>query len=105
MRADTSVVRDLLAFYFAHVIAATEDFMRTGSPWKDFDFTPGNQNDFLIFQLAVPTGLLDDKGKSEKLFRDAFIAGYELRRKIGAAIAEAMPHTVCVKKRRSSAQR
>jgi hypothetical protein len=38
--------------------------------------------------------LLTDRGTTERLFRDAFIAGYELRRKIGAAMAVTMPHTV-----------
>jgi hypothetical protein len=99
---DALIIRDLLAFYFAHVIAATEDFIRTNSPWKDFDFTPGGQNDFLIFQLAVPAGLIDDNGASDRLFRDAFIAGYELngkmrapnslRDKFRAVFRRAIPH-------------
>lgn len=73
------VVRDLLAFHFAHVIAATEIFIKSRSRWRDFDFAPGNVEDFLIFQLAVPSGFLTDDNAVEHLFRQAFIAGYELR--------------------------
>lgn len=89
-RPDSEVVRELLAFYFAHVMAATEDFIRSRSPWRDFDFTPGSQNDFLIYQLAVPTGLLADNGATERLFRDAFIAAHELRRGMGTTMCAAI---------------
>jgi hypothetical protein len=67
-RNDLELARDMLAFYFAHVIAATEDFIRndSDSPWGDFDFSPGNPDDFLIFQLGVPTGLLADGGQTER---------------------------------------
>lgn len=125
-RPDAEVVRDLLAFYFAHVMAATEDFIRTRSPWRNFEFPsaeeanavlptpprrmnflgriwerlrtrsarlppeqkgaalkpPDVPNDFLIYQLAVPTGLLSNNGATERLFRDAFVAGYDLRRSV-----------------------
>ena len=90
---DAHVVRNLLAFYLAHVIAATEDFIRTRSPWRDFNFTPGNENDFLIFQLAVPTGLLTDNGATEKLFQEAFIAAYELRREVSADMSDQKSHS------------
>jgi len=93
LRTDLDLMRELLAFYFAHVMAATEDFIRTRSPWRDFDFTPGNQNDFLIYQLAVPTGLLADGGATERLFRDAFIAGHELRHSADSAMRKAVPQT------------
>ena len=72
------LVRELLAFYFSHVIAGVKQFIRSQSPWKDFNFTAGNSEDFLIFQMAVPTGLLSTDGKSEKLFREALIIGHEL---------------------------
>jgi len=90
-RLDAELARELLAFYFAHVMAATEDFIRSRSPWRDFDFTPGNENDFLIYQLAVPTGLLADNGATERLFRDSFIAAHELRRGMDASMREATP--------------
>jgi hypothetical protein len=93
-RADLELARDLLAFYLAHVMAATEDFIRRGSPWKDFDFSRKRQDDFLFFQLGVPTGLLADGGKTERLFREAFIAGYELRRGVDAKMATARPHSM-----------
>lgn len=76
---DRTVIRNCLAFYFAHVIAATEQFIRHHSPWRNFNLTPGNGEDFLVFQLAVPTGLMNDSGASEILFREALIAGYEAR--------------------------
>jgi hypothetical protein len=83
---DSDLVRELLAFYFAQVMAGTEDFIRSKSPWRDFDFTPGNQNDYLIYQLAVPSGLLAGDGATERLFREAFIAAHELRRSIDATM-------------------
>ena len=92
-RTDVALARDLLAFYFAHVIAATENFIRSDSPWRDFDFSPRNSDDYLIFQLCVPTGLLADGGKTERLFREAFIAGHELRRVVDAKMATARPHS------------
>src|SRR5262249_9647066 len=92
-RTDLELARDMLAFYFAHVIAATEDFIRSESYWRDFDFSPGNSDDFLVFQLGVPTGLLADGGNTERLFREAFIAGYELRREVDAEMAIARPHS------------
>ena len=78
---DLKITRDLLAFYLAHVMAATEDFITTQSPWRNFDFVTPDK-DYLIFQLAVPTGLLDNDGATERLFRKAFIAAYELRRRV-----------------------
>jgi hypothetical protein len=93
-RTDMELARDLLAFYFANVIAATEDFIRSDSPWRDFDFSRRKSDDFLVFQLGVPTGLLADKGKTERLFREAFIAGYELRRKVSSKMATARPHSM-----------
>jgi len=77
--SDRTVIRNCLAYYFANVMAATEHYIRHQSPWPKFDFTPGNREDYLVFQLAVPTGLMEDKGASEKLFREALIAGYEAR--------------------------
>lgn len=81
-RLDLHLIRELLAYYFAYVMAGTENYVRNESPWKDFNFTPGNGEDFLVFQLAVPSGLLDDRGSTEKLFRDAFIAAHELKDRI-----------------------
>lgn len=90
LRPDNELVRELLAFYFAHVMAATEEFIRSRSPWRDFDFSPGSQTDFLIYQLAVPTGLLNDEGAAERLFRDAFIAAHELRAVMSSTMCAAM---------------
>jgi len=81
------LIRELLAFYFAHVIASVRHFIRTESPWAGFDFTPGNTDDHLIFQLAVPTGLLASSGMTEELFREAFILGHELNGRADAMLA------------------
>ncbi len=124
-QTDAEIIRALLAFYFAHVMAATEDFIRAQSPWSDFEFlseeagaipptpqrhrsflgriwdrlrtngarmpveregalrkSPDAPKDILIYQLAVPTGLLGNNGATERLFRDALIAGYELRHSV-----------------------
>ena len=91
-RSELDVVREFLAFYFAHVMAATERFIIAHSPWKDFDFSPGGKDDSLIYQLAVPTGLLSDSGATERLFRDAFIAGHEMRREIASPLSQVIPH-------------
>ena len=72
------LIRELLAFYFSHVVAGVRQFVRSESPWKDFNFAEGNSEDYLIFQMAVPTGLLSTDGKTEKLFREALIIGHEL---------------------------
>ncbi len=72
------LIRDLLAFYFAHVIAGVRHFIRAESPWRDFNFAPGNTDDHLIFQMAVPAGLLASHGKTEEAFREALILGHEL---------------------------
>jgi hypothetical protein len=92
-RQDSEVVRGLLAFYLAHIMAATEEFIRTRSPWRDFDFSPTSQCDFLIYQLAVPSGFLSDKGVTERLFWESFIAGYELRRRVDPGLSHPVPHS------------
>ncbi len=92
------LLRDMLSYYLAYVIAATKAFIRTQSNWKDFDFTPQNPNDTLLFQLAVPTGLLNDDGKTEKLFRQSFIAGHALSQDVNPSGVEAMPYTTWARK-------
>lgn len=81
-RTDCQVIRGLLAYYFANVMAATEAFVRASSPWQDFDFGSRKHEDFLVYQLAVPTGLLQESHATERLFREALIAAYELRAEI-----------------------
>lgn len=76
---DTAFVRSLMAFYFAHIISAVEAFIGGDAGWHDFDFSRNTHDDHLIFQLAVPSGLMDDAGAAENLFREALIAGYQLR--------------------------
>ena len=72
------LVCEFLSFYFAHLIAAVKQFIRSQSPWLDFDFTGKKSVDNLVFQLAVPSGLLAEGQEAERLFREAFIIGYEL---------------------------
>src|ERR1035437_9154890 len=81
-----------LAFYFSHVIAGVQQFIRSKSPWKDFNFDAGNNEDYLIFQMAVPTGLLATDGKTEKLFREAVFGnvGTLVAFRIGYTDAEVM---------------
>ena len=51
---DGKVIRDILAFYFAHIMAATEEFnSRCESCWRHFDFSETTNRDHLVFQLAV----------------------------------------------------
>lgn len=76
---DAAFVRCLMSFYFAHIISATETFIRSDAGWHDFDFSRNTHDDHLIFQLAVPSGLMDGSGGAENLFREALIAGYQLR--------------------------
>ncbi len=93
-QGDAKVIRDLLSFYFAHVMAGIEDFIRKHSPWRNFDLSPDNKKDYLVFQLAVPTGLLDNDGATERLFRKAFIVAYELRTKVDPQMVK--PHLYSV---------
>ncbi len=76
---DCAFVRSLLAFYFARIIATVETFIAGDSTWGDFDFRRERHDDHLIFQLAVPSGLMDGCGAAERLFREALIAGFVLR--------------------------
>jgi hypothetical protein len=89
-----ALIRDLISFYFAHVIAGVRHFIKTASPWDDFDFTPGNAQDYLIFQMAVPTGLLADGGRAEKLFREALIVANELYADIDPKLTTSIPLNV-----------
>jgi hypothetical protein len=79
-RSDRLIVCDLLAHFFARVMSATEAFIRTRSRWRDFDFQSAQGEDHLIFQIAIPTGLLDNTASCERLFREAAVAGHQLRR-------------------------
>lgn len=85
-----SVIRSLLALYLAHVMAATESFLRSRSPWKTLNYDSSTSGDHLIFQLAVPSGLLSDGGRTEQLFREALMAGFELREQITAPLSQSV---------------
>jgi len=85
------LIRNLLSFYFAHVIAGVRHFIKAASPWEDFDLTLGNSQDHLIIQLAVPTGLLADDGRVEKLFREALILAHELSADIDPDLKSPIP--------------
>lgn len=89
-RSPTECLRDTLAYYFAHVMAATERFIRIKSPWRDFADEHVGGQDLLIFQLAVPSGLLTGHAATERLFRDALVAGYELRGTEGCASGQSI---------------
>jgi hypothetical protein len=89
--ASHCVTIELLAFYFAHMIASVRQFILTASPWPDFDITPGNSSDHLVFQLAVPTGLLAQDGRAEKLFREALILAHELAAKADPNLVAPFP--------------
>jgi hypothetical protein len=86
--SERMVVRGLLAAYFAHLTAGVRDFIRLHSRWKDFDFSSSGSKDALIYQLSVPTGLLDKGAKAERLFREALIAACELRSEITSPFAQ-----------------
>jgi hypothetical protein len=87
----SDLIRELLAFYFAHVVAGVRHYIAKASPWRDFDFTPGSAQDNLMFQMAVPTGLLGADGRTEQFFRDAFILGYKLSGQVDAALTSPIP--------------
>jgi len=86
-----TLIKNLLSFYFAHVIAGVRHFIETASPWINCNFTPGNSEDHLIFQMAVPTGLLADDGRAEKLFREALILAHELCAEIDPLLTVPIP--------------
>lgn len=94
----SDIVRELLAFYFAHVVAGIRHYIANSSPWTDFDFTPGNSQDNLMFQMAVPTGLLAPDGRTEQFFRDAFILGYKLSSQVDATLTSPIPADTWSKK-------
>ena len=76
---DAAFVRTLMAFYFAHTMLVVEDFIASESHWRDFDFSAVEHDDYLIYQLAVPSGLMSWELSAETLFREALITGYRLR--------------------------
>jgi hypothetical protein len=76
---DAAFVRTLLAFYFARIMLAVEEFIRAESHWSDFDFSGVEHEDYLIYQLAVPSGLMSWELSAETLFREALIIAYRLR--------------------------
>jgi hypothetical protein len=76
---DLALIRSLLAFYFANVMLKAERFIASQVEWRDFDFSKKDFDDFLIYQLAVPSGLMGSDSASERLFREALILGFLLR--------------------------
>jgi hypothetical protein len=77
---DRRLVRAVMALYFAGLMHTIENFIRgNDSPWQDFQFEPPNQSDILVFQMAVPTGMMDPIGSCEGLFREALVAAHRLR--------------------------
>lgn len=77
---DRAFVHSLLAFYFANLVSTVEVFITGDATWRDFDFRREHHDDHLIYQLAVPSGLMNSTGDVERLFREALIGGYLLRR-------------------------
>lgn len=84
--AEGEMFKALLAFYFAYIMAEVEKFIPDNPAWSDFRKSAEVQ-DFLVYQLAVPTGLLDASGVVEQYFRDAFIMAHKLRNEESGSFA------------------
>jgi len=76
---DLLFVRSLLAFYFANLIVRIDKFISKNDRWSDFDFKREKHEDYLIYQLAIPAGLITNSGYVEQLFRDALVCAYLLK--------------------------
>jgi len=76
---DLLFVRSLMAFYFANLIIRIENFIRNDLRWSDFDFEKKKHDDYLIYQLAIPAGLITNSGNVEQLFRDSLICAFSLK--------------------------
>ena len=76
---DFSFIRSLLAFYFANLITRVETFIRSDDRWKDFDFEKKTHDDYLVYLLAIPAGLITGSGKVEEIFREALVLAYMLK--------------------------
>lgn len=106
--SDRAFVRSLLAFYFANLVSNVEAFIAADSTWRDFDFHRERHDDHLIYQLAVPSGLMNSAGTAEQLFREALIGAYLLRhhpilaRKDGASVSEWHPLVTAACEKQSS---
>ena len=72
----------LLAWYFANLIAATREFIRSHTDWSDFDFENDETEDFWTFQLCVPTGYQSDP-KTAELFLHTLRVGFLLAPQLG----------------------
>jgi len=85
------VARALLAAYFVHLTAAIRDFIRGDRRWRDFDFSTTGASDALVHQLAVPSGLLSEGARAERLFRESLIAAFELRSQLTKPFVQSLP--------------
>jgi hypothetical protein len=57
---DHAFIRSLLAFYFANLMHHIENFIRNDDRWKDHDFEKIKHDDYLIYQLAIPSGHINN---------------------------------------------
>jgi len=75
---EKNTLRALLAFYFAFVMTEVEKFIEEHPVWPEFRPHAQGSEDYLIYQLAVPSGLLKAPGVAEKFFREALIIAHAL---------------------------
>jgi len=76
---DRFFIRSLLAFYFANLMQQVEAFIKKDDRWHDHDFDRKIHDDYLIYQLAIPSGLINKTGAVEFLFREALLCAYKLK--------------------------
>jgi hypothetical protein len=76
---DHAFIRSLLAFYFANLMRQVETFIKHDTRWNDHDFDRKIHDDHLIYQLAVPSGLINKSGAVEFLFRESLLCAYMLK--------------------------
>ncbi len=91
-RTPATVVQDLMTYYLYGIVQETHDFIRSHSDWADTQFDQNNSEDLLIFQLAVPTGLMQTIGRTEKMFRESLAFAQALVSRGGFKVTQPVPY-------------
>jgi hypothetical protein len=77
----------MLLWYFANVIAAAREYIKTSTDWRDFDFKGEYHKDFLTWQLCVPTGYKSDHQTDAMMLR-ALKFGYLLAPRLDGSMKQ-----------------
>ena len=80
------VMRDLLAWFFANVLAATREHISKRSHWQDWHELI--RRDKLLANVCIPVGIMNDRSASSDCLHDAFCLGFLLSRKVSPSMDE-----------------